>query len=110
MKWWLTLALAVPLAACPVADFSGDKQRIRFTSNLARPLMAWNPSTPVAVGTSLQFTAVDPTTQTDSDYGYSEIGGFYRETLTGLHRNPLATSGTFHLRRLANTPVLNQNQ
>ncbi len=58
----------------------------------------------------MQFAAADPAGQTASDYGYNEIGGYYQETITGLHRNPLASSGTFHLRRLALTPVLNQNQ
>ncbi|HVV74113.1 MAG TPA: hypothetical protein VHI52_21850, partial [Verrucomicrobiae bacterium] len=58
----------------------------------------------------LQFAATDPTGQTATDYGYNEIGGYYQETISGLHRNPLATSGVFHLRRLSTAPVLNQNQ
>ena len=58
----------------------------------------------------MTFTPADPTGQTVMDYGYNEIGGIYHETLTGLHRNPLVTSGVFHLQRISDTPVLNADQ
>ena len=58
----------------------------------------------------LTFTPSDPGGQNGSDYGVNEIGGLYGETLTGLHRNPLVTSGTFHLRRISDTAFLNANQ
>ena len=53
-------------------------------------------------------TPTDPTQFSNADYGYSVIGGTYRETITGLHRDPLVTSGTFRLTRVANTGTLNQ--
>lgn len=57
----------------------------------------------------LQFTSADPTGQTiDPDYGYRSIGGNYTETVTGLHNNPLMSSGVFHLTKVIDTPVLNQ--
>jgi hypothetical protein len=56
----------------------------------------------------LQFTASDPGGQVAADYGYSSIGGIYQETVTGLNKNPLFCSGTFHLVRVTDTPVLNQ--
>lgn len=56
------------------------------------------------------FTPADPTGATATDYGVNEIGGTYRETLTGLHRNPLVVSGTFHLTHTLNVPYLNENQ
>lgn len=46
--------------------------------------------------------------QPPADYGYSVIGGVYRETITGLHRDPLAVQGTFLLKRVSTTGVLNQ--
>jgi hypothetical protein len=58
----------------------------------------------------MTFTASDPAGLNGTDYGYTEIGGRYRETLTGIHRNPLVTSGTFHLNRLTDIAVLNANQ
>lgn len=56
------------------------------------------------------FTPTDPSGQTPTDYGLNEIGGTYRETLTGLHRNPLVVSGTFHLAHATTVPFLNVNQ
>jgi hypothetical protein len=56
----------------------------------------------------LQFTASDPGGQSAADYGYSSIGGIYQETVTGLNKNPLFCSGTFHLVRVTDTPDLNQ--
>lgn len=56
------------------------------------------------------FTPTDPTGQTATDYGVNEIGGTYSETLTGLHRNPLVVSGTFHLAHTMSVPYLNVNQ
>jgi hypothetical protein len=56
------------------------------------------------------FTPTDPSGQTATDYGTTEIGGIYNETLTGLHRNPLVVSGTFHLAHTMSVPYLNVNQ
>ncbi|MBL9169746.1 MAG: hypothetical protein JNN07_18550 [Verrucomicrobiales bacterium] len=41
------------------------------------------------------------------DYGYAVISGVYRETVTGLHRQPIAAQGTFRLRRVAESTELN---
>jgi hypothetical protein len=43
------------------------------------------------------------------DYGYSDIAGTYAETITGLHKNPLAVGGTFHLVRVSTLSELNPN-
>lgn len=40
-------------------------------------------------------------------WGVTRLGGRYRETLTGLHRNPLSVSGSFELERIATTDRLN---
>jgi len=41
------------------------------------------------------------------DYGFNELAGNYRETITGLHKNPIHISGTFRLRRASYIPELN---
>jgi len=63
---------------------------------------------PVTRQIQMTLTPVDPTQFSNADYGYTVIGGTYRETITGLHKDALVTSGTFRLTRVANTGVLNQ--
>ena len=41
------------------------------------------------------------------DWGYGEMGGSYRETITGLHRNPIRVSGYFTLKRVSDIAELN---
>ncbi len=57
---------------------------------------------------TLEFSAVDPGEGTAlPDYGYSHLAGTYRETVTGLHRQPIHAAGTFRLRRVSEVAVLN---
>jgi hypothetical protein len=59
----------------------------------------------------LQFTPANPDPNEQNaalEYGYSVLGGIYRETITGLHRTNITATGTFRLTRVNNTPVLNQ--
>lgn len=42
------------------------------------------------------------------DYGYNEIAGVYRETLSGLHQRDLNVTGKFRLTRISPVGVLNQ--
>jgi hypothetical protein len=42
------------------------------------------------------------------DWGNTTMGGIFRETITGLHKNAIFVSGTFRMSRVAATPVLNQ--
>lgn len=60
----------------------------------------------------LQFTAQPPSALESSsaaiEYGYSVLGGIYRETVSGLHRTNILASGTFRLTRVNNSPVLNR--
>ena len=42
------------------------------------------------------------------EYGDSIIGGTYHESINGLHKSTLEVEGTFRLRRVNNSPVLNQ--
>jgi len=60
----------------------------------------------------LRFTETDPLKSdpmapNPPDWGDTLVGGIYRETLSGLHRNTIVSQGTFHLRRVADSPVLN---
>jgi hypothetical protein len=42
------------------------------------------------------------------DYGHRKLRGHYSETVKGLHRTNIVTTGTFDLVRIASTPLLNQ--
>jgi hypothetical protein len=55
----------------------------------------------------LQFSQTDPLGQNPPDWGDTVVGGTYRETLKGLHRNDIVSQGTFRLRRVAEMSVLN---
>jgi hypothetical protein len=54
------------------------------------------------------FTAEDPIGRTPPGWGDSIVGGVFTESITGLHRNAIFTSGLFRLRRISAVPVLNQ--
>ena len=62
---------------------------------------------PVTRQIELEFTSTDPTGTSSPDYGYSVMGGIYRETLSGLHRNPIRLQGNFRLTRAAFIDELN---
>lgn len=55
-----------------------------------------------------EFTLNDPSGSNPPDWGDSILGGFYRETITGLHRNAIFAEGEFRLKRISAVPVLNQ--
>ena len=57
---------------------------------------------------SLAFSLTPPAGTAVADYGYQTIGGTYRETITGLHRENLVVQGSFLLQRVSTTAVLNQ--
>jgi len=56
----------------------------------------------------LTFTEEDPTGSTPPGWGETLVGGFFEESITGLHKNTIFTSGEFRLRRISAVPVLNQ--
>jgi hypothetical protein len=55
----------------------------------------------------LQFTAADPENLTLAGWGDNQLGGRYRETITGLHKNTLFVEGTFRLQRASTVGILN---
>ena len=55
---------------------------------------------------SMDFTGTDPLGLNPPGWGESEMGGVYRETLTGLHRSSIQISGTFRLVKVAAVPEL----
>lgn len=58
----------------------------------------------------LEFTPTPPQgTAPTPDYGYSQMGGVYRETIVGLHKQPLKASGQFSLNRISLVAELNPN-
>jgi hypothetical protein len=57
---------------------------------------------------SLGFTATDPLGINPPGWGHTELGGTYRETISGLHRSALQASGNFRLVRVLTTAALNE--
>lgn len=56
----------------------------------------------------LIFALEDPLGATPPGWGETIVGGFFEESITGLHKNAIFTSGQFRLRRMSSVPVLNQ--
>lgn len=50
----------------------------------------------------------DPSGSNPPRWGDSIVGGTFRETVTGLHRNAIFVAGEFRLQRVSAVPVLNQ--
>jgi hypothetical protein len=57
---------------------------------------------------SIRFTTNAPAGPLASSLGYKAMGGVFRETLLGLHRDPIVVQGNFTLKRVSTTGVLNQ--
>lgn len=58
-------------------------------------------------GVDLLFTAVDPENAGQSGWGDRQLGGLYKETISGLHRTSIVVSGIFKLRHASGVSVLN---
>lgn len=56
---------------------------------------------------SLEFAAAPPGGSPPAGWGDTQLGGVYREVLTGLKRAPFQVEGTFELLLVSNVPVLN---
>ena len=56
----------------------------------------------------LIFTEEDLQGNTPPGWGETLVGGLFEESITGLHKNTIFTSGEFRLRRISSVPVLNQ--
>jgi len=57
---------------------------------------------------SLDFTATDPLGLNPPNWGDTEVGGTYRETITGLHRTAIRMSGNFRLVRVLPAAALDE--
>lgn len=55
----------------------------------------------------LDFTAEDPDNSTLAGWGDDQLGGNYKETISGLHNQPIYISGTFRLNRASTIGLLN---
>jgi hypothetical protein len=56
---------------------------------------------------TLDFAASPPDGPVVPDFGHSEMGGNYRETITGVHKNAIYVGGTFRLSRVSLITRLN---
>jgi hypothetical protein len=55
----------------------------------------------------LEFTAQDPDNLTFAGWGDNQLGGKYREVISGLHNKSIHIAGTFRLTRVSRIGVLN---
>ncbi len=55
----------------------------------------------------LDFAASPPNGPPVTEFGYNQMGGAYRETITGINKNPIYVSGTFSLGRVSQITQLN---
>jgi hypothetical protein len=74
----------------------------RFEQTLAEGREAFT----VVRAIALEFTADDPLGLTPPGWGESEVGGVYRETITGLHRGAIQIRGNFRLVRASRVAAL----
>ena len=58
----------------------------------------------------LEFTTDDPDKLSSAGWGDNQVGGNYRESITGLHNKTLFISGTFRISRVSRIGVLNDAQ
>ena len=72
------------------------------------PLAEGKESFSVSRQLALEFTATDPSGLNPPAWGDSELGGNYRESITGLHRSAIHLSGTFRLVRVVPVAALNE--
>jgi hypothetical protein len=56
---------------------------------------------------SFQFTGQDPESTTVAGWGDNQLGGVYREAITGLHKYPIYVQGIFRLYRASTVAALN---
>lgn len=63
---------------------------------------------PVSRTMSFIFSATDPSGTGDATFGSNQMGGTFRETISGLHRNDIVVEGLFFIDRSSVSPVLNE--
>ncbi len=61
-----------------------------------------------AISRFIELQIAPPPPNPPPDYGHREVSGGYVEVLGGLHQTNIVAAGTFFLRRVASTPVLDQ--
>ena len=79
-----------------------DNKDARF-----KPVSAGTESFTVTRAVSFDFLASPPPGTSSTGWGTTILGGDYAETLTGAHRQPLTTSGTFTFRRVNDIGSIN---
>jgi hypothetical protein len=55
----------------------------------------------------LEFQSQDPNGYQLAGWGDTQLGGKYRETITGIHKSPIYVEGTFRLHQASHVGVLN---
>jgi hypothetical protein len=79
-----------------------DNLNGRFTEKLAEGRESYTVTRQIR----MQFLGQDPDGLNQAGWGDKQLGGVYRETFIGLHRDPLVAEGTFQLFRVSPVGVL----
>jgi len=83
-----------------------DHDNLGASFDEEHPLAEGKESYTVTREIELAFTADDPDGLGLAGWGDNQIGGAYRETIAGIHRDPIHAEGTFRLRRVSTVAEL----
>lgn len=90
-----------------VHRYHPDHNNLNESYDEANPLPPGRESFTISRKITLQFTAGDPEHLQLPGWGSSQLGGLYRETITGLHQAALNVEGTFRIHLASDVAVLN---
>jgi hypothetical protein len=93
----------------PISPFKHlfHPQHDNFTSDYQGKLPVGTESWNLDRDVRLAFTSTHPFNQVSPQYGDSELGGDYTETIRGISRQELKVAGKFLLHRASNTSAIN---
>ena len=75
----------------------------RFTTQLPEGIESFS----IGRRIELEFTAQDPDNLTLAGWGDNQLGGNYKESISGLHNKAIFVAGTFRLTRASTIGILN---
>jgi hypothetical protein len=97
MSWAIPIPFNEPTSPF-VHNYHPDHDNL---DSKGRALVAGQESFTINRNCQFTFTASPPDGHAVSGWGTSILGGTYRETIAGLHKNPLEVRGTFQMNRVS---------
>lgn len=92
-----------------VHRYHPDHDNLNERFEVDNPLPEGQESFTVTRAIEFEFLSSDPENLQIAGWGDNQLGGIYRETLSGLHRSPIRVSGTFRLNLASSADVLNDS-